>query len=120
MIMRWFRKLQCKIKVARTPKTGRIINMWDHNGWGNSVRWFDWDKRHVYGHLQNRPKVGDELRCEMESGQIARFLFTSVELQTNPNDMFFAYLTDIGYAKEGKVPEVDPDRKPGEIRFLRT
>ena len=104
--------------VARIKKTGRIINMWDHNGWGNSIKWFDWEKRKVYGHMQRRPKVGDELRAEMQSGQIHRFIFTSVKLETNPRDMFFGFVIDWKYHEGGKEPEVDPSRKPGEINFL--
>ena len=78
----------------------RIINMQDHNCWGNCVDWFNWDTREVVGHLPTIPDIGDELRSKMDSGKIARFRIESVRQQTDPNDMFFATVSDIGYLGE--------------------
>ena len=45
----------------------RIISMWEHSGWGNSINWRDWEKRSIYGHLNQIPKKGDILRCKMDA-----------------------------------------------------
>ena len=105
--------------------TGYVYDMQRHLGWGNAINWSNYEKRRVYGHLQRRPRVGDELISKMESGKIARFVFTNVEYSTDPHDMFFADLTDIGYegetpinrVKEAENREVEP-REEG-IRLLR-
>ena len=75
----------------------RIINIWEHNGWGNSIRWLDWDNRRLSGHLSTPPSVGDEVRSKMDTGKIARFLITAVKRLEDPPDMFFANVSDIGY-----------------------
>lgn len=77
--------------------TGKVVNMWDHKGWGNNISWFDWDKRMIVGHLITIPKVGDELRANLQSGKVGRFLITVVEPCRDPRDMFFATVSDIGY-----------------------
>lgn len=77
--------------------TGRIINMWKHTGWGNSISFTDWEKRRLVGHLPNRPKIGDEIRSKMESGEIGRFLVSEVEYCRDPKDMFFCTVKDLKY-----------------------
>lgn len=72
-------------------------NMWDHSGWGDSLHWSDWDRRRLYGFLKEPPKIGDILRSKMESGKIARFVFTNVEILKDPSDMFFANVSDLEY-----------------------
>ncbi len=91
--MNWIKKF-----FNRTPKTtGRIINIWEHFGWGNSMYFLDWQKRKVSGHLYDSPSKGDILRAEMNSGKIAEFVFTEVEYCKDPRDMFFGTVKDIGY-----------------------
>jgi len=75
----------------------RIISMWEHSGWGNSIFFTDWDKRTVAGHLNPTPKKGDILRCKMESGKIARFEFAEVDVMSDPKDQFFAKMSDMEY-----------------------
>ena len=75
----------------------RIISMWEHSGWGNSINWMDWDKRRVYGHLTPTPKKGDILMAKMESGKIARFEFKEVDVMRDPSDQFFATVSYLGY-----------------------
>lgn len=75
----------------------RIIKVWEHSGWGNSIRWFDWQKRRLVGWLQQIPEVNDEIRTKMKSGSIARFKVVKVEPQQDPPDMFFATVEDVGY-----------------------
>lgn len=77
--------------------TGRIINLWEHAGWGDSIMFYDWEKRRLVGHLGKRPKIGDEIRSKMESGKIGRFLVSEVEYCRDPNDMFFCTVKDLKY-----------------------
>ena len=76
--------------------TGRIINLWEHNGWGNSIYFFDWKDRELAGHMTPRPSVGDEVRAKLKQG-IGRFRIISVDYKKDPPDMFFAKVKDIGY-----------------------
>jgi hypothetical protein len=46
-----------------------------------------------------RPRVGDELLADMQSGKTARFTFTDVEYMLDPDDMFFATVTFVGYVE---------------------
>jgi hypothetical protein len=73
--------------------------MWEHDTWGDSIRFLDWDKRTVYGFLPNRHilEVGDEMRQRMQSGKIARFQVTEIRYTPDPKDQFFATVKDVGY-----------------------
>ena len=82
-----------------------IINMWEHSGWGNSVKWFDWQKRRVVGWLHQIPEVNDEIRAKMESGKTARFKIVNVEPQRDPPDMFFATVEYVGYLEKKEKEE---------------
>lgn len=73
----------------------RIISMWEHSGWGDSIYFTDWNKRRVAGHLTPTPKEGDILRSKMESGKIAYFKFEKVNVMLNPRDQFFATVSDL-------------------------
>ena len=75
----------------------RIISMWEHSCWGNSIYFTDWDNRRVTGHLTPTPKEGDILRCKMKSGKIARFKFKKVDVMSDPRDQFFATVSDLEY-----------------------
>ncbi len=78
----------------------RIIKMWEHNGWGNSVNWMKWEDRTVYGFLSNPPKKGDILWAEMESGKIASFVFEKVDVPYDPEDQFFGTVSDAEYIRD--------------------
>jgi len=78
-------------------KDSCIIDMWQHNGWGNSIYWSDWEKREVTGWLKRRPQKGDILRSKMSSGQIATFKFIKISKPGDPPNMFFAKLKDLKY-----------------------
>lgn len=78
-------------------QTGEIINLWEHNSWGNSVYFSDFKNRKITGHLSPRPKVGDEIRSKMSNGKIGRFLVKEIEYCRDPNDMFFCNVEDFGY-----------------------
>ena len=72
-------------------------------GWGYCINWEGWkDKstiQKVSGHEMRRPRVGDELLADMQSGKTARFTFTDVEYMLDPDDMFFATVTFVGYVE---------------------
>ncbi len=77
--------------------TGRVINMWQHKSWGDNIFFNDYEKRSITGWLYKRPVVGDEIRAGMESGKIGRFCVTEVQYMSDPSDMFFCTVSDIGY-----------------------
>lgn len=83
-----------------------VINMNEHKHWGDNIYFFDWAKRRIVGWMTPIPKVGDELRCKMRSGKIARFEVVEVEHQRDPSDMFFATVKDIGYLSEVESSDV--------------
>lgn len=68
--------------------------------WGNTIHWINWETRRVYGWSPQRPQVGDHFECQMDSGRTAVFRFDTVELKSDPADMFFATVTDVGYKDE--------------------
>lgn len=78
-----------------TP-TGRVINAWDHQGWGDSILWLDFEKRKMYGWQSDRLKVGDEIRVKLTNGQIGRFIIKTVAYENDPHDMFFAVVDYLG------------------------
>ena len=69
-----------------------------HQDWGNHIMWMDWEKRRLTGWTNPHPCVGDELRVPMQSGQIGRFKFLTVEAPGDPSDMWFSTVEDVGYA----------------------
>jgi len=79
-----------------------------HSGWGNHIEWinsdfsnidFNTDLIEVYGHMPNKPKVGDTLMGEFQRSFI-KFEFVEVSYPGNPPDMFF-----------GKVKTIDQEMK---------
>lgn len=56
-----------------------IWNMWEHQGWGDSVHFLNWNKRQIAGRLTPLPRAGDEVRVKMESGRVARFEIVDVD-----------------------------------------
>lgn len=74
----------------------RVINVWEHDGWGNAIYWSDWDNRELCGHLTPKPMVGDEIRDKLESGRTGRFRVTNVDHAT-VHDMFWCNVSDVGY-----------------------
>lgn len=87
--------------MSKKPKlTGRQINMWEHSGWGNSINWWDFAKRRVYGHMDQRPKVGDIINAKMKSGKVGQFVVSEVEYMRDPPDQFFCTVSDLGYKEK--------------------
>ena len=73
--------------------------MWEHNQWGNSISWFDFDNYRITGFSKQPDKigVGDYILSEMQSGKIARFIVKSIEYKDDPTDMFFGGLEFMEY-----------------------
>lgn len=76
-----------------------VWRMWEHSGWGDSVSFWDFEKRRITGHLTPRPRVGDEVQAKMQSGKIGRFEIQEVDYMLDPKDMFFATVKDVGYVE---------------------
>lgn len=98
-----------KINTIKTKPTGYVFKMWEHSTWGNRIEFLNWDQRTISGHYLNRLlassrkykiDVGDELQCKMETGKIGRFLVTEIKYESNPPDMFFGKVKDLGYTNE--------------------
>lgn len=80
----------------------KAINMWQHKLWGDNIGWFDFEKRKICGWYSGLKK-GDFIRAEMKSEKIASFKIVKIEYESNPSDMFFATIKDVGYVyKNGK------------------
>lgn len=92
-------KQQQKEVEENTKQGNRVIKMWEHKGWGDSISFWDYDTRKITGHLTPLPKVGDELQCKMVSGGIGRFEIISVRYCGDPSDMFFGVVKDVEYIK---------------------
>lgn len=75
----------------------RTIRMQDHNTWGNSISWFDFDRRRIGGHLSEIPEIGDRIIAKMGSGKNGLFEIIKVDWCYDPADQFFATVKDIGY-----------------------
>lgn len=99
------KSLFCKTaKVNCTPRLWGLDNI-SGGYWGDSIKFFDWDKRQIVGWKSPiRPQKGDFVKARMASGKIAYFKIIKVELQSNPNDMFFADVRDLGYEGEIELP----------------
>lgn len=78
----------------------RVIEIWKHNGWGNSISWDDWQKRRLVGWLSPKPDIDDEIRGKLDSGKTGRFRVINVEHQQGVHDMFFCTVSDIGYLED--------------------
>lgn len=76
-------------------------NMQEHTGWGNTIAFYNWETRRIFGWKRGL-KVGDKLISKMQSGKTAEFEIIEIEYKRDPSDMFFGYVSDIGYINEEK------------------
>lgn len=76
-----------------------VWKIWEHKGWGDAINWTDWDERTIHGHLTPSPKIGDEVQAKMQSGKIGRFEIIEIRYMSDPKDMFFATVKDLGYVE---------------------
>ena len=70
-------------------------------GWGDAINWFGEKPDMVVGWKRKKPKVGDILECEMQSGKMGEFVFEKVDYKHDPPDMFFADVRFVGYTNSG-------------------
>lgn len=80
----------------------KIWKIWEHDCWGDSIFFIDYDKRRISGHVTPMIQVGDEIQSRMTSGKIARFEVDNLKVCTDPSDQFFATVIDKGYVEEEK------------------
>lgn len=85
------KKLKPEAKKPWTPGNTIAIKF--------DVSWSNFDQRRVVGHSY-RPQVGDAMTCKMQSGRVAVFQITSVERCSDPHNMWFADVIDMGYEDE--------------------
>ena len=74
--------------------------MWEHEGWGDVIHFYDYEKREITGHVTPMIRVGDMVHCKMNSGSIDCYEVTSVNYKSDPPDMFFGTVEDRGYVEE--------------------
>lgn len=77
--------------------TGHIINIWEHKSWGDNLFWSDCpgkngniDRWRLGSHALRLPIIGDEIRGNMQSGRIGRWMVTKVDYMHGVSDGFFA------------------------------
>lgn len=76
-------------------KGQRIIQIPQHDCW-----FIDWEKRMISGFTkkgERKVKKGDEVRCDMTSGQVARFEVLNVKYLPDPKNQYVAEVKDIAY-----------------------
>lgn len=67
--------------------------------WGDAISWFpNFAARRVVGWMPRRPEQGDVLRVAMKSDKV--LLCEFIDVESDPADMFFATVRDIGYEGE--------------------
>jgi len=82
----------------KKPKlTGKEFNMWEHNGWGDTIYWRNFNERTMHGHSPSDIKVGDVINAKMQSGKVAQFVVVKIEYMRDPSDQFFCTVSDLGY-----------------------
>lgn len=79
--------------------------------WGYHIEF--WDKpssagmstiQSVWGHYTPTPSDGDILEMDMKSGKITLWVFYNCRYPGNPDDMFFADISFLGYKDEISIP----------------
>ncbi len=86
----------------------KVIAMWEHDTWGDSIFWLDYTTMKVSGHMTPKPKPGDKMLCQMQSGKVAEFEFVSVDNAWGVRDQFFAKVKFLNY--QGEKPKGSLDK----------
>lgn len=63
---------------------------------GTPIYWFNYDNRRICGHA-GRPRVGDVVTAKMSSGKIGVYEIIKVDWCSDPSNMYFADVRDVGY-----------------------
>jgi len=93
----WSHWVVAASNTKRAEKTKTRHQMNSPKSWGDSIFWFNFEKRRIAGYLTPMIQVGDELVCQMQSGKHMLFNVIDVEQQLDPPDQFFATVEDVGY-----------------------
>lgn len=64
--------------------------------WGNDIEFFDHAERRVVGWKTPKVKVGEFLKMKQKDGSTFVFKIIEVEYQSNPKDMFWSTVQDVG------------------------
>ncbi len=75
----------------------RIIKMWEHSGWGNSIYFTDYKRMRIAGHFSYRINKGDIIQSKMQSGKIGKFEVVEIKFMSDPRDQFFCTVKPVGY-----------------------
>ena len=89
--------------VQADNKEPRIYKKWEHTHLGdaiNIIRVYEDGTFGIVGWLWRRPKNGDYLIYDVESGKKAKGLISEVEYCDDPCDMFFAKVIPLDYYEE--------------------
>ncbi len=86
-------------KADPTPAQEPHIYSTSGGYWGCHVEWLT-DHEKVWGHHPTIPSVGDRIHSPMQSGRTGVYEVTAVERCRDPDDMFFADVTPLGYLDE--------------------
>lgn len=102
---------------------------WDglRKGWGLAVMWhhgFEAEGVDTYGRISGfdpilDPRVGDVFETKMQSGRTLLWVVDAVESLTDPNDMYHADLSRIGYEDENPLSPSTYVHDPNAFVFLR-
>lgn len=82
--------------------------MQNHNQWGNSILFQNYELGRLMGHTRQKPCVGDEIICEMKSGKTALFVFAEIKYCTDPKNQWFATVHPVGYIDGNESKGVQP------------
>lgn len=99
----WLFRREKKKKIGPDPRHYTQGGMWGRNisfprGWKR-----DQIQQRVAGHWSPKPRKGDLLFVEMQSGKTAVCIFDEVEHCGDPPDMFFGYVSTLGYTDELEI-----------------
>lgn len=96
-----------KPKVELPPVTGKIWNMWEHQG-PTMISFHNWPERRISGFLPKyQMKRGDEVRAKLIGGSIARFVVLDINWSREFSDIYVGQVADIGEFKTGELNAVD-------------
>lgn len=74
----------------------RLRRVFKIKGDGIDFYWQNYDHRVVCGH-RGWPEKGDVFTCKMQSGKIGVFEVVNVRRCSEPGNMYFADVRDVGY-----------------------
>ena len=88
----------------------KVWKMWKHESWGNTIYFWDYERREITCHLTPAIRVGDMVHCNMNSGNIGCYEVTSVNYKSDPPDIFFGTVEDRGYVEKANYKVLEDSR----------